>query len=512
MTGGAKKSGGGGKGVGKRGGKGKEAPSVDLNMRPICQLLTQDAIDVYAKSAHGKKRMTAGSCGDISDVEEAWVDDVLCGFDQNGERLAADEDCIYSITPDTRQPTTEERAAAIKRVVASCSEDQSTGDASEEEDVGDACVATEELVPHMCKESTKYAHCVLEACKRNLFATHTYTEVNTDYLYSYPYRAAYFFHPEGKDLFALDMHLSSTVCCRTCPPNCSSCADKLDKWTRPEHVCKTQHSFALFDRPSHKLELEHALKTGIFGPTLQAYYSDYFSQASINSMPVERTVGGVRRAWDPSTSQLSEGRLGLKMSTVDIPLRASKSEFKEWAAVSKVRLQHKKLVGNKDPDEYCANIRSLADTRDENFIAQGQAGGESCRNVMKGGCGGRCQRAKQLVRGLRMKKFKVKALHALNLPTTGSVRLLGLRLIAASMTLLEDICTALIILSEAKQSGVSASPMPTFLFMCGQSSTSVQAPASTTHQVIIHRPASCFTSQHGEFLSSTQHRVSRSTV
>lgn len=75
--------------------------------------------------------MTAAAADNDSDVEDAWIDEVNCGFDDDGGLLAADNDCIYTITPDTRQPTADERAAAVRSVAAACPAQESTCDISD---------------------------------------------------------------------------------------------------------------------------------------------------------------------------------------------------------------------------------------------------------------------------------------------------------------------------------------------------------------------------------------------
>lgn len=151
-----------------------------------------------------------------------------------------------------------------------------------------------------------------------LIAMVSYVHEHTEFLTQHLFRAASFVHLDGSDMFAEDMHLSSDACGRNCPSRCRFCKTTAHpKWSREQHIEKTQHSFAIFDRPSLQKELVHALNTGIMGPELHAFYTAHFAQASVSSMAVERKVGSCAKvvaALAPSAMEGYCSRLGIARS------------------------------------------------------------------------------------------------------------------------------------------------------------------------------------------------------
>lgn len=481
----ASASGGGGRGGGRGGrgggrvGQGRVEASINPTGQPMCQLLTDAAICVYAQTAHGRKRMiasdaTADAAIAIADAEEQdRAFDSACGFDENGDRLVEDDSaaCSHSVVPDQQTPSVERRAAVIRAAaaleahaaaapaaatpVAQAAATRAAAVTAPPAAAPAAATAAPSTLP--CTPEWKYGSSIIEGWKRMITAMRTYIHQHTHFLTEYPFRAACFFHTDGSDIFAEDMHLSSDACGRTCPSGCRFCGTSSHpKWSREQHIQNTQHSFALFDRPSLQQELEDALATGVMGSKLRAFYTAHFAQASVSSMSVERKVGQLRKGVARCTSTISYGRLLLKIGDCKVPLSADSEEWQRWLVEADNRKELRRLV-RQDPAGYVAQLavyQQEFEDREEAAAAREQRrveieeGKAAVRKVKAA-----IKRAKDLVTGLRLKEFKVMALQALGLLTTGSVPVLTLRLLGANLSLLEDVCPRLHILALEKTDG-----------------------------------------------------------
>lgn len=111
---------------GGRAGQGRGGANADSESQPMCQVLTESAMGVYAQTTHGRKRMiasdaTAEASAAIADAEaEDMVDDCVCGFDEDGDRLVEDDAAAFSFSfmPDHELPSVERRAAVVRAAAA----------------------------------------------------------------------------------------------------------------------------------------------------------------------------------------------------------------------------------------------------------------------------------------------------------------------------------------------------------------------------------------------------------
>lgn len=217
---------------GGRAGQGRGGANADPESQPMCHVLTESAMGVYAQTTHGRKRMiasdaTAEASAAIADAEaEDVVDDCVCGFDEDGGRLVEDDAAAFSfsVMPDRELPSVERKAAVVR--AAAALEAQPTFNngtaAAPAGAVAAPAVATAAAAPPAPPRNAelKYATSIIEGWKRMLIAMVSYIHEHTEFLTQYPFRAASFVHRDGSDMFAEDMHLSSDACGRTCPSRC----------------------------------------------------------------------------------------------------------------------------------------------------------------------------------------------------------------------------------------------------------------------------------------------------
>lgn len=311
-----------------------------------------------------------------------------CGFDQTGEQLVEDDSasCARSLLPDLSVPSVQARAAVIQAAAALEAEEvlefEEGGDLTACADTQTTSAAAVAAAPAPKQPSppaspstvaAKYAKSLIEGWKRMLTSMRAFIQEHSKVLTEFPLRAASYYHPAGQDRFAEDMHLSSTACGRSCPLGCRFCKDPAahPKMSRADHITYHERSFGIFDRPSHQAELLHALETGVMGETLMAFYTAHFAQAqaAVNPTSVERKVGQLRKGVARCTSQISYGRLLLKIGDNKTGLCADPAEWAQW--LMEADLQEKKRSSHgKDPAGYVAQLAVLKRLADEKKAAE----------------------------------------------------------------------------------------------------------------------------------------------
>ena len=138
-------------------------------------------------------------------------------------------------------------------------------------------------------------------------------------------------------------------------------------------------------------------------------------------------------------------------------MSADIEEWNLWLAEAALRKEHRRGSGGRDLAGYAAQLADLQRVADEKEAAaiekQKQRAAAEAEKAAARLVKAAVVRSKDLVNRLRFKEFKILALKALNLSSSGDVGELTLRLYGANLSLLEDVCPRLHVLALEKAGG-----------------------------------------------------------